>query len=158
MHYAVTAMVEISKENDYMLQKLESEYLADQDDPDVLERYCDFLWNCLSQNLMQGQVEVMNRRLFSELMTKKMLMSEKIEDYVRLAENELKRKHFDAAGEVIGRMGKKWPGSEEYILLNIQYLASLNKGREISDFIRKTENGHVYLSSKTKEALAFWAN
>jgi len=158
VHYAVTAMVEISKENDYMLQKLESAYVAEPDNLEVLTLYCDFLWKCLSQNLMQGQVEVMNRELFSQLMQKKISVCENMTDYARLAENELKRKCFDAAGDILSEMSKRWPDSEEYILLNIQYLASLNRGSEIEDFISRTENGNIYLSSKTKEALAFWAN
>ena len=158
VHYAVTAMVEISKENEYMLQKLETAYAAEPDNVEVLSRYSDFLWKCLSQNLMQGQVEVMNRELFSQLMQKKISVNGDITDYARLAENELKRKSFDAAGDILSEMGDRFPDSEEYILLNIQYLASLNRGDEIDDFIRKTENGNVYLSSRTKEALAFWAN
>jgi len=158
VHYAVTAMVEISKENDYMLQKLDNEYNANPNDMKVLSEYCDFLWGCLSQNLMQGQVEVMNRELFSQLIHKKIEVSEDISDYARLAENELKRKNFYSAENIISIMGEKWPACDEYILLNIQYLASLNKGDEIRKFITKVENSHIYLSSKTKEALAFWTN
>ena len=158
VHYAVTAMVEISKENDYMLQKLEAEHNADPDDMEILSRYIDFLWGCLSQNLMQGQVEVMNRELFYQLMSKKIAVDGDISDYSRLIENELKRKNYDSAGELVGAMKEKWPESEEYILLKIQYLASLGKGSEIKDFVKETENGHIYLSSKAKEALAFWAS
>ncbi len=158
VHYAVTAMVEISKENDYMLQKLDAEHNADPDDMEILSRYIDFLWGCLSQNLMQGQVEVMNRELFYQLMSKKIAVDGDISDYSRLIENELKRKNYDSAGELVGAMKEKWPESEEYILLKIQYLASLGKGSEIKDFVKETENGHIYLSSKAKEALAFWAS
>lgn len=158
VHYAVTAMVEISKENDYMLQKLDVEHTANPDDIGILTNYIDFLWNCLTQNLMQGQVEVMNRELFAQLMTKKIAIEDNINDYSRLAENELKRKNYDAAGDAINRMGEKWPEAEEYILLRIQFLASLGKGREIQDFVKETENSHIYMSSKTKEALAFWAS
>ncbi len=158
VHYAVTAMVEISKENDYMLQKLDAEHNADPDDMEILSRYIDFLWSCLSQNLMQGQVEVMNRELFYQLMSKKIAVDGDISDYSRLIENELKRKNYDSAGELVGAMKEKWPESEEYILLKIQYLASLGKGSEIKDFVKETENGHIYLSSKAKEALAFWAS
>ncbi len=158
VHYAVTAMVEISKENDYMLQKLENEHLANPDDMEILSSYIDFLWSCLSQNLMQGQVEVMNRELFSQLMRKKIEKCGELSDYCRLAENELKRKTYPAAEKVIKEMGEKWPDAEEYILLKIDYLACLGRGSEIRDFIRATENRHIYISSKTKEALAFWAN
>ncbi len=158
VHYAVTAMVEISKENDYMLQKLDAEHTANPDDMGVLSNYIDFLWNCLTQNLMQGQVEVMNRELFCQLISKKIAVDGDITDYSRLAENELKRKNYDFAGEVIDRMGKKWPEAEEYILLKIQYLAALGKGSEIQDFVKETENSQIYKSSKTKEALAFWVS
>ncbi len=158
VHYAVTAMVEIAKENDYMLQKLEAEHAANPDDMEVLTKYIDFLWDCLSQNLMQGQVEVMNRELFAQLMNKKIAAEGDIHDYSRLVENELKRKNYDAAGEIINRMDEKWPEAEEYILLKIQFLAALGKGREIQDFVKETEKSHIYMSSKTKEALAFWAS
>lgn len=158
VHYAVTAMVEIAKENDYMLQNLEAAHTANPEDVGILSEYCDFLWGCLSQNLMQGQVEVMNRELFSQLAQKKLALCEEIEDYSRLVQNELKRKNFDGAGEFLSKMKKKWPQSEEYILLNIQYLAALGKGKEIRKFITKVSNSQIYLSSKTKEALAFWAN
>ena len=158
VHYAVTAMVEISKENDYMLQKLDAEHTANPDDMGILSNYIDFLWTCLTQNLMQGQVEVMNRELFCQLISKKIAVDGDITDYSRLAENELKRKNYDVAGEVISRMGKKWPEAEEYIVLKIQYLAALGKGSEIQDFVKETENSQIYKSSKTKEALAFWVS
>ncbi len=158
VHYAVTAMVEISKENDFMLQKLESEHNANPDDMGVLSDYIDFLWNCLTQNLMQGQVEVMNRSLFAQLMNKKMAVGGTIRDYARLAENELKRQNFDAAGAVISDMAAKWPESEEYVLLKIQYLAALGQGHALQTFVQEVLDSHMYLSPKMKEALAFWAS
>ena len=158
VHYAVTAMVEISKENDYTLQKFDSEHNANPNDINILTEYCNFLWDCLSQKLFQGQVEVMNRELFSQLTYKKLVLCENIEDYSRLVQNELNRKNLDSAKDLLEKMKKTWPESEEYILLNIQYLASLNKGREIKKFITKINNSQIYLSTKTKEALSFWTN
>ena len=48
--------------------------------------------------------------------------------------------------------------AEEYILLKLQYLAAMGKGYEIQTFVKETENSHIYMSAKTKEALAFWAS
>jgi hypothetical protein len=158
VHYAVTAMVEISKENDYTLQQLSLEYTANPYDLDVLTRYCDFLWACLTQNLMQGQVEVMNRELFSKLVKEKLAIQETLEDYTRLVRNELKCKNIEQAGEALEKMKKDWSETEEYILLNIQYLAFMNKGKEIRKFIRKVNSSQIFLSTQTKEVLAFWAN
>lgn len=158
VHYAVTAMVEIAKENDYTLQILEAEYAANPLDLDVLSRYCDFLWNCLTNNLMQGQVEVMNRALFSKLVKEKLELSESLEDYCRLIKNELARKEQDCAKQALEKMKAKWSQTEEYVLLNIEYLALVNKGREIRRFIKKVNRSQIFLSSHTKEVLAFWTD
>ncbi len=51
VHYAITAMVELSKEYDYRLQRVGKEYPNDPDDPVILEEYCDFLKEYLSEGL-----------------------------------------------------------------------------------------------------------
>lgn len=158
VHYAVTAMVEISKENDYMLQNLEREYAANPDDPITLEKYSDFLWNCLSQNLMQGQVEVINRELFHSLMQKKLANGGDINDYVRAVENDLKRGQYSKACETLHKMKKLYSQNEEYYLLRLQYLASLGRGEEIKELLNEIDDSHIFLTSKAKEALAFWEN
>lgn len=156
VHYAVTAMVEISKENDYRLQNFEREYAANPEDPVILEQYTDFLWSCLSQNLMQGQMEVLNRELFSSLIQKKLAVGGDIPDYARAIENDLKREQFTPAGETLRKMGEQYPQSEEYYLLRLQYLASLGRGQEIQAVLREIDGKHIFFSSKAKEVLAFW--
>lgn len=156
VHYAVTAMVEISKENDYLLQEFERQYVIEPDNPVLLEKYCDFLWSCLVQNLMQGQVEMLNRELFSTLLQKKIAVRENITDYVRLIENELKRKNYTLANEYLRQMNTAYPKREEYYLLRVQYLAALGRGEDIKKLLTEIAENQVFLSSKSKEVLAFW--
>ena len=158
VHYAVTAMVEISKENDYLLQEFERQYVIEPDNPVLLEKYCDFLWSCLVQNLMQGQVEMLNRELFSTLLQKKIAVGENITDYVRLIENELKRKNYTLADEYLRQMNTAYPKREEYYLLRVQYLAALGRGEDIRKLLTEIAENQVFLSSKSKEVLAFWEN
>ena len=157
VHYAVTAMVEISKENDYKLQEFERQLSLNPDDITVLNQYTDFLWNCLSQNLMQGQVEVLNRELFSSLIQKKIaLVNPSIYDFKRAIENELKRENFTQASITLREMKNLYPDSEEYYLLRLDYLASLGRGNDIKSLINEIYKRNIFLSSKTKEVLAFW--
>lgn len=156
VHYAVTAMVEISKENDYMLQKFEEEYANHPDDMHVLNKYIDFLWDCLSQNLMQGQVEIINRDLFSTLIYKKISLDGTLDDYIRAVENDLKLGRLLMVDETLCKMETLYSEHEEYYLLRIQYYASLGRGDEIQKLLREISNRHIYLSSKTKEVIAFW--
>ena len=158
VHYAVTAMVEISKENDYTLQNLERNYANNPDDIDVLNQYIDFLWSCLTQNLMQGQVEVINRELFSNLISKKIALVGEINDYVRSVENDLKRGHFTLAGATLQKMKEIYYENEEYYLLELQYLASLGRGEDIKKLLNEIYERHIFLSSKATEVLAFWEN
>jgi len=157
VHYAVTAMVEISKENDYKLQEFERQLAINPDDVTVLAQYTDFLWYCLSQNLMQGQVEVLNRELFSTLMQRKMTLDElSVFDFRHVVENELRRKHYTAASEALSRMKACYPDREEYYLSRLDYLASLGRGEDIRRLLQEIDQKHIYLSSATKGVLAFW--
>ena len=157
VHYAVTAMVEISKENDYKLQEFERQFSLNPDDVSVLQEYTDFLWNCLSQNLMQGQVEVLNRELFSSLIHKKMSLTQgSVTDFKRAIENDLKRKNFTQAADSLKEMKKRYADREEYYLSRLDYLASLGRGDDIKQLINEIYKSNVFLSSKTKEVLAFW--
>ena len=157
VHYAVTAMVEISKENDYKLQDFERQHAKDPENVEGLTGYTDFLWSCLSQNLMQGQVEVLNRELFSSLMEKKLaLTAGSITDFQWAVENELRRKNYTQAAALLVQMQTLYPNSEEYYLSRLNYLASLGKGEEIKALLKEIQTKHIYLSSATKEVLAFW--
>ena len=157
VHYAVTAMVEISKENDFKLQDFERKHAKDPEDVEVLTGYTDFLWSCLSQNLMQGQVEVLNRELYSSLMEKKLALTDgSITDYQRAVENELRRKNYTRAAVCLKGMQTLYPNNEAYYMSRLNYLSSLGKGEEIKALLGEIQKKHIYLSSAAKEVLAFW--
>ena len=159
VHYAVTAMVEISKENDYKLQDFERKHGMEPENVEVLTAYTDFLWGCLSQNLMQGQVEVLNRELFSSLMEKKLrLVDGSLTDFQRAVKNELRRKNYTQASSWLKQMQVIYPNSEGYYLSRLDYLAALGRGEDIKALLKEIQKKHIYLSSATKEVLAFWEN
>lgn len=156
VHYAVTAMVEIAKENDKTLQKLETAHEANPEDREILKEYTDFLWSCLCQKLMQGQVEVLNRELFATLIQKKIAMGGEIEDYSRAIENELERNRLSPAGEYLQKLGEAFPQSETYYLLRIKYLAAAGRGEDIQKVLQEIQQKNIFMSSKAREVLAFW--
>lgn len=156
VHYSVTAMVEISKENDEQLHRLECEYKQNPEDRELLEDYTEFLWRCLSQNMMQGQVEQINRGLFSELMNRKMQDGGSVEDFVRVVNNELVRKNYTEAAQALDRMKLLYPQDEQSYLLRIKYYAALKSGREIKEVLNEISEKEIYISTKGKEVIAFW--
>lgn len=157
VHYAVTAMVEISKENDFKLQEFERQHAKEPDNVDVLSQYTEFLWSCLVQNLMQGQVEVLNRELYSELMQKKLaLIPGSVSDFQHIVANELKRKNYALASDMLAKMRTLHPDTEAYYLSRLSYLADMGRGKDIQQLLQEINNKQIFLSSATKEVLAFW--
>ncbi|WP_367925102.1 hypothetical protein [uncultured Ruthenibacterium sp.] len=157
VHYAVTAMVQIAKENDQTLWELEQKYTQNPDDPELLTAYCEFLWRCLEQGLMQGQVERMNRNLFDVLIQKKMGLGPAVaEDYLRCIRNNMELKNYTAAASCMEKAMRFWPRNEEFLIEKIQYLADLERGEELQALLHRLEEKDLYLTAKVKEVIAFW--
>ena len=61
VHYASTALSQITKEADLKLQKLEQRYAAAPDDAAVLEEYCNYLESYLKDGFVQGRAAEIQR-------------------------------------------------------------------------------------------------
>lgn len=72
VHYAITAMVELSKEYDSKLQELERLHQISPEDPEVMEQYCEFMEEYLSQGLLEEQIERVQRQRYEQLLEKKL--------------------------------------------------------------------------------------
>lgn len=156
VHYAVTAMVEISKGNDFALQRFEKELAKNPDNIDLLNEYTDFLYTLFDKKLLQGQVEIMNRKLFSSLTEKKLTMVENLKDRCRLIENEIALGNFSKAGEVIEVASELYPDAEEYLFIKLRYYSALGRGDGVKKTIEEIKKSEIYLSREAKEELAFW--
>lgn len=157
VHYAVTAMVQIAKENDQTLWELEQKYVQDREDLPTLTMYCDFLWHCLEQGLMQGQVEQMNRNLFGTLIRNKIRLAPALlTDYLRCIQNDMALKNYTAASAMLENARKIWPNNEDLLILQIQYFSDLERTEDLQNLLRTLDEKAIYLSAKAKEVIAFW--
>ncbi len=158
VHYAITALVELSKEYDFRLQKIEKKYLDTPDDPAILEEYCDFLREYLSQGFMEKQMEQIQRNQYTRLLQKQLEQKPKLHTCVCLMENLMVQKDFGLAEKTLEIMDQNWHRSEEYWIWKIRYLAERKMGKELEKSRKALEEEHIYLSSKGREALSFWLN
>lgn len=156
VHYAITAMVELSKEYDFRLQKMEKLYAASLGNPEILEQYCDFMEEYLNQGILEAQMEREQRERYIRLLRQKLKVKMTLSTCVRLFQNLMKTGDYVQAEEILGLMDQNWHRKEEFWLLKIQYLAERKKGTELQQCLRQMKEEQIYLSSKSKEALAFW--
>ena len=156
VHYAITAMVELSKEYDFRLQKMEKLYAASPDDPEILEQYCDFMEEYLNQGILEAQMEREQRERYIRLLRQKLKVKTTLSTCMRLFQNLMKTGDYVQAEEILRLMDQKWHRKEEFWILKIRYLAERKKGAELQQCLRQMKEEQIYLSSKSKEALAFW--
>ena len=156
VHYAITAMVELSKEYDFRLQKMEKLYAASPDDPEILEQYCDFMEEYLNQGILEAQMEREQRERYIRLLRQKLKVKTTLSTCVRLFQNLMKTGDYVQAEEILRLMDQTWHRKEEIWNLKIRYLAERKKGAELQQCLRQMKEEQIYLSSKSKEVLAFW--
>ena len=156
VHYAITAMVELSKEYDSKLQELERLHQISPEDPEVMEQYCEFMEEYLSQGLLEEQIERVQRQRYEQLLEKKLKHQEDLHTCVCMVKNLMKLGDFEKAHEILQIIEKKWHRHEAYWILKVQYCVEQKQGEELKRTLDKMKKEHIYLSSKGREDLALW--
>lgn len=126
------------------------------EDPVVLDEYCDFMEEYLQQGLLEKQVEHMQRNQYTQLLQKKIKTDMNFHSCLCLADNLMKLKDYSGAQQILDVIDKKWHRREEYWVRKIQLFAEQKNGRAIQAALKQMKEEHIYLSSKSKEVLAFW--
>ena len=156
VHYAITAMVELSKGYDNKLQMIERTYEAMPDEPAVLDEYCNFMEEYLQKGMLEKQMEYLQRNQYTELLRKKLKRHKDLHSCLCLAENLLKLKDYSGTQQVLDMIDKNWHRREEYWVCKIWFLAEKKDGKAIQETLIQMKEENIYLSSKSKEVLAFW--
>ena len=159
VHYASTALSQITKEADLKLQKLEQRYAAAPDDAAVLEEYCDYLESYLKDGFVQGRAAEIQRHQLEQLLKKR------LEDLdgrrscmleCRLAEVQLRLAEYDRAEKTLEELTARWPQREAPWMLRLRLAAALRDGEAIQKTLGQIEEKEVYLSARGREIVRFW--
>lgn len=156
VHYATTAMAELSKEFDLQLQKLENMYEKHPDDEKILNDYCDFLKLYLERNVVTGQIRILQMQQYAQLLSERLKYQVDEAVYLELAKTQIELKDYTAARETIIQIRQLWPHRESVWLLQIRVCAQQGEGKKIQQLIRQMEEQHIYLSARGQEVVTFW--
>lgn len=156
VHYAATAMAEISKNYESQLQMLEEAYRNHPKDSRIREEYCDFLEEYLAQGIMHGQMERQRRQRHCQLLQLCFQDAPSLPILTRLTENYLLLREFPRAEQTLEVMGRSWPQQEEYWLLRIKCAAMQEQGGKVRHILREMRDRQIYLSRKGALQLKFW--
>ena len=156
VHYATTAMAEMSKQHDLQLQHFESAYTADPEDREVLESYISFLEEYLSHGFAQGRAEKIERNQLVRLLQRLWDREKTLETGIKLSRQLLILSETAAAEQLLEEMIRLWPSREEPRLLQMECCALMSDGEALSACIRRAREDGVYFSAEGDTQIAFW--
>lgn len=156
VHYAATAMAQISKQADLTLQQHEARYAAAPQDKQVLAAYCDYLQHYLDSGLVQGRAAEIQRRQLVQLLQKQLTDGIHYQLGCRLAQAQLELLDYDAADATLRELTQRWPQRETPWLLLVRSAAARRDGAALQNILHDIAANHVYLSAQGREALRFW--
>lgn len=156
VHYATTAMAELAKDYDFRLQQLERAYMDHPLDTRVLRAYCDFLGQYLERGFVSGQMELVQRRQYAQLLAQSVLMNPNIADYAKLASTQMKIDDFVMAAATLDEMERRWPNEEQTLLVRLEYAVRQKNSEMVAAVVEHTKSSEVYLSTHSKKQLRFF--
>ena len=159
VHYASTALSQITKEADLKLQRQEQRYATAPDDADVLEEYCDYLGSYLESGFVQGKVAEIQYHQLEQLLKKRLENRNGRRSCTlecRLADVQLSLAEYDRAEKTLEDLVTRWPQRETPWLLRLRLATALRDGAAIRETLRQIEEKEVYLSAKGRETVRFW--
>ena len=139
VHYAATAMAQISKQADLALQQDARRFADDPNDREVLAAYANALERSLKLGLAQGRAAELQRRQLE-----------------RLLKVQLQLQEYKAAEQTLEELVRRWPVRETPWLLRLRSAAARKSGAEVRSILQEMERTQVYLSAAGRQELAFW--
>lgn len=156
VHYATTAMAELSKQMDSRLQRIENRWKKHKENQELLNEYLELLKQYLEYGIAEGHLERSKRQKYAQLLKRKLSTEQTPELYKELVVNEMKLDNYGSAEAVLREMEKRWSDSQEYQLLKVEFFARTGQGEALQRQIQEIQSRQIYLSQKNREKLMFW--
>jgi hypothetical protein len=156
VHYATTAMVELSKEYELKLQEFSTEYAENPTKEGLLDEYVEFLGQYIASGMIQGQLLEIQRNTYQQLLSVKVVINPNIDDYEKLVRAFLASRQYPKADASLGIMEEQWPGDERNWLLRFRYYVETGSGQKIKDMIQSVRDSGEYYSKDIREIIEFW--
>lgn len=156
VHYAVTAMAELSKEYDIKTKKLIEACRAEPDNKEPQKELRQILKKYLELGLVGGQRKQVILNQYESLLELQLQDEEKISVFTELVWVLLQKRELERCRKVTETMRQLWPEREESWLASLKYYVAAGDGEAIQALIEEIADKQVYISQKGRRILEFW--
>lgn len=156
VHYAATAMAQISKQYDLKLQALAQRCAAAPQDEKAAEAYRQALQQVLAMGIVQGRTAEQRRRELAGLLQQKFQTKSEYACGCLLAQTWLDLQEDAAAEAVLAVLEQRWPQKEALWLLRLRLAVCRRDGAAIERVLQEIRARHIYLHAENRATVRFW--
>lgn len=156
VHYAATAMAQISAKEDLALQRCRNDYLQHRNSEAMLERYCDALERYINSGIAQGYALQLQKQRYAEVLQERLRQHGDYYVACRLAQMQIDLGLFDDAAHTIDGAMEQWPDQGDVWLMRLRLDAARNDGDALRHTVQQIESKHIYLGGQGRRVLRFW--
>lgn len=156
VHYAATAMAQISAKEDIALQQRMEEYERNRDSDEALDRYREELEHYLKSSMEQGYARTLQMRRYADLLAERLKRHNDYRTVCSLAKTQMDLGSFDAASRTIEAALSAWPRQGDVWLMKLRLEAARHDGEAVQRTVRHIKDDHIYLGGRGHDILRFW--
>ncbi len=156
VHYAATAMAQISAKEDIALQQRMEEYERNRDSDEALDRYREALEHYLKSSMEQGYARTLQMRRYADLLAEQLKRHNDYRTVCSLAKTQMDLGSFDAASRTIEAALSAWPRQGDVWLMKLRLEAARHDGEAVQRTVRHIKDDHIYLGGRGHDILRFW--
>jgi hypothetical protein len=156
VHYATTAMAELSKEYELKIQELSSEYAKNPKKEGLLDEYISVLEQYLGTSFAQGQLYEIQRNTYQQLLITRIRRSPGREDSCQLVRSYLEGHQYPEADELLEQIEKKWPQDDEIWKERMRYYFETDAAVKMQEMIAKRKTDGRYQTREIRDLIRFW--
>lgn len=156
VHYAATAMAQISAKEDIALQQRMEEYERNRDSDEALDRYREALEHYLKSSMEQGYARTLQMRRYADLLAERLKRHNDYRTACSLAKTQMDLGSFDAASRTIEAALSAWPRQGDVWLMKLRLEAARHDGEAVQRTVRHIKDDHIYLGGRGHDILRFW--
>ncbi len=156
VHYATTAMVELSKEFELKIQEYATLYSENPNRPGLLEEYKDFLQQYIYSGMVEGQMLEIHRTTYQQLLRECIQRNGKKQDYFDLIESLFQIKEYSQIQGYLDYMDRNWPTDETLWKYHFRYYYENGNKEGVQRLIADVKKEGNFYSKDIRQIVAFW--
>ncbi|SKB70952.1 hypothetical protein SAMN06296386_104105 [Lachnospiraceae bacterium] len=156
VHYATTAMMELSKEYEFRIQKFAAMYADEPDNDELLTEYRNYIEQYVYSGMVEGQMLELHMNTYKQLLLDCIQRFDNKEDYFSLINCLFESGELAQVRSYLSKIEEKWRDDENVWLFKFRLAFETSDTDEMCSLINETKEEGRFFSKDIRKIAAFW--